>query len=84
MDESRGIASCGGGQLVSGMGDLPEQVHGFGVGGSSGRGWHSTEAIAYGLHGYGSHGFVVLAHFDCCFLRNLGRVSSGKHKGVCK
>ena len=35
MDEARGVATCGGGQLVTRMGDLPEQVHGFGVGGSS-------------------------------------------------
>ena len=74
MDEARGIAACGGGQLVTGMGDLPEQVHGFGVGGSSRREWYGAETITYG-----SHSFAVLAHFDCCFLRNLGRVISGEH-----
>ena len=74
MDESRGIATCGGGQLVAGMGDLPEQVHGFGVGGSSRRKWYGAEAIACG-----SHSFAVLARFDRCLLRNLGRVSSGEH-----
>ena len=35
MYEARGAATCGGGQLVARMGDLPDQVHGFGVGGSS-------------------------------------------------
>ena len=74
MDESRGIATCGGGQLVTGMGDLPEQVHGFGVGGSSRRKWYGAGAIACG-----SHSFAVLARFDRCLLRNLGRVSSGEH-----
>ena len=74
MDEARGVATCGGGQLVTRMGNLPEQVHGFGVGGSSRRERYSTKAIACG-----SHGFVVFAHLDCCFLRNMGRVSSGEH-----
>ena len=74
MDEARGVATCGGGQLVAGMCNLLEQVHSFGVGGTSWREWHGTEAIACG-----SHGFAVLARFDCCFLRNLGRVSSGEH-----
>ena len=36
MYEARGVATCGGGQLVARMGDLPDQVHGFGVGGSKG------------------------------------------------
>ena len=74
MYEARGVATCGGGQLVARMGDLPDQVHGFGVGGSSRRERYSTKAIACG-----SHGFVVFTHLDCCFLRNLGRVSSGEH-----
>ena len=74
MDEARGIATCGGGQLVAGMRNLPEQVHGFGVGGSSRRKWYGAEAIACG-----SHSFAVLARFDHCLLRNLGRVSSGEH-----
>ena len=74
MDESRGIATCGGGQLVAGMRDLPDQVHGFGVGGSSRRKRYGAETIACG-----SHSFAVFAHLDSCFLRNLGRVSSGKH-----
>ena len=54
MDEARGIATCGGGQLVTGMGDLPEQVHGFGVGGSSRREWYGAETIAYGSHSFAS------------------------------
>ena len=74
MYEARGVATCGSGQLVARMGDLPDQVHGFGVGGSSRREWYNTETIAYG-----SHGFAVLALLDRCFLRNLGRVSSGEH-----
>ena len=74
MDEARGVAACGGGQLVTRMGDLPEQVHGFGVGGSSRREWYNRETIACG-----SHGFAVLALLGCCFLSNLGGVSSGKH-----
>ena len=71
MDEARGVATCGGGQLVTRMGDLPEQVHGFGVGGSSRRKWYSAERVASG-----SHSLAVLASFNRCLLRNLGRVSS--------
>ena len=74
MDEARGVATCGGGQLVTGMDDLPEQVHGFGVGGTRRCERYSAEAIAYG-----SHGFAVFTRFDCCFLRNLGGVSGGEY-----
>ena len=74
MDESRGIATCGGGQLVAGMRDLPDQVHGFGVGGSSRRKWYSAERVASG-----SHSLAVLASFNRCLLRNLGWISSGEH-----
>ena len=74
MNEARGIAACGGRQLVARMGNLREQFHGFGVGGSSRRKWYGAEATACG-----SHSFAVLARFDRCLLRNLGRVSSGEH-----
>ena len=73
MNEARGVSASGGGQLIARVGDLRQQVHGFGVGGSSRREWYSTEAIAYG-----SHGFVVFPHLDSCFLRDMGRVSCGE------
>ena len=73
MNEARGVSARGGGQLIARVGDLRQQVHGFGVGGTSRRERYSTEAIAYG-----SHGFVVFPHLDGCFLRNMGGVSSGE------
>ena len=48
MNEARGVSARGGGQLIARVGDLRQQVHGFGVGGSSRRERYSTEAIAYG------------------------------------
>ena len=63
MNEARGVSARGGGQLIARVGDLRQQVHGFGVGGSSRRERYSTEAIAYG-----SHGFVVFPRLGSCFL----------------
>ena len=74
VDKARGVSSCGGRQLIARVGDLRQQVHGFGVGGASRCERYSAGAIAYG-----SHGFAVLARFDCCFLRNLGWVSGGEY-----
>ena len=73
MNEAWGVSARGGGQLIARVGDLRQQVHGFGVGGSSRRERYSTEAIAYG-----SHGFVVFPRLDSCFLRDMGGVSSGE------
>lgn len=77
MNEARGVSARGGRQLIARVGDLRQQVHGFGVGGSSRRERYSTEAIAYG-----SHGFVVFPRLDSCFLRDMGGVSSGEDVGA--
>ena len=46
MNEARGVSARGGRQLIARVGDLRQQAHGFGAGGPSRRGWHSTGAIA--------------------------------------
>ena len=73
MNEARGVSARGGRQLIARVGDLRQQDHGFGIGGSSRRERYSTEAVAYS-----SHGFVVFPHLDSCFLRDMGRVSCGE------